>query len=85
MKLTIPMRSLFLITILYVTACASTQQPQTLNVEAIKCPALRPEMCTMDYLPVCGILSEGSFQTYSNGCNACADLKVTSYSQGECK
>ena len=49
------------------------------------CPEERPEMCTMDYNPVCGQLSDGSFKTYSNGCNACSDPKVISYSQGECK
>ncbi len=55
------------------------------NVETVKCPEVRPEMCTMDYNPVCGNLSDGSFKTYSNGCNACTDPKVISYSQGECR
>lgn len=49
------------------------------------CPEIRPEVCTMDYNPVCGQLSDGSFKTYSNGCNACVDPKVISYSQGECR
>ena len=49
------------------------------------CPEVRPEMCTMDYDPVCGSLSDGSLKTYSNGCNACSDATVTSYSKGACK
>jgi hypothetical protein len=85
MKLSIPRRWIFFITILFVSACGSTQQSHTVTMESIKCPELRPEMCTMDYTPVCGNLSDGSFKTYSNGCNACSDPKVTSYSQGECK
>ena len=49
------------------------------------CPKMRPEMCAMHYDPVCGQLSDGSFKTYSNGCNACVDPKVIRYSQGECQ
>jgi len=55
------------------------------KAEAVNCPEVRPEMCTMDYNPVCGSLSDGSFKTYSNGCNACSDQNVNSYKPGECK
>ena len=85
MKLSIPCRSIVFITILLITACASTQQPHSVKMETIECPELRPEMCTMDYNPVCGNLSDGTFKTYSNGCNACSDPDVTKYSQGKCK
>ena len=53
--------------------------------EPVKCPEVRPEICTMDYNPVCGSLSDGSFKTYSNGCGACSDPNVRDYSPGECK
>ena len=85
MKQSIPRRCIFFVTIIFVSACGSTQQPNTLTTESIKCPELRPEMCTMDYNPVCGQLSDGSFKTYSNGCNGCSDSKVIGYSQGECR
>jgi len=55
------------------------------EMTSVKCPEVRPEICAMDYDPVCGSLSDGSFKTYSNGCNACADPNVTDYSPGECK
>jgi len=48
------------------------------------CPDPRPQMCTMDYRPVCGELKDGSFKTFSNGCMACADLDVVGYRDGEC-
>jgi hypothetical protein len=44
--------------------------------------------CTMDYNPVCGefLLNTGktAYQTFGNGCSACAALKVVSYTPGEC-
>jgi hypothetical protein len=85
MKLSIPKKSIIVVTILFVSACGSTQQPHSVEMKSTKCPELRPELCTMDYNPVCGNLPDGTFKTYSNGCNACSDQKVTSYSQGECK
>ena len=74
-----------IITILFISACGPTQQPHTVKMDAIKCPELRPEMCTMDYNPVCGYLSDGTFKTYANGCSACSEPKVSTYTQGECK
>ena len=40
---------------------------------ATLCEDPRPQVCTMDYRPVCGTLKDGSSKTYSNGCGACAD------------
>jgi hypothetical protein len=45
------------------------------------CTYPRPEMCAMDYAPVCGLLNNGERQSYSNGCVACIDLNVTGYIQ----
>ena len=52
-----------------------------------ECPANRPPPpvpCTLEYDPVCGLQADGSSRTYSNGCSACADLKVVSYLRGSC-
>lgn len=44
--------------------------------------------CTEEYAPVCGeiVLNMGKtvYQTFSNGCSACAAMKVIGYTQGEC-
>jgi len=44
--------------------------------------------CTLEYAPVCGeiVLNMGKtiYQTFGNGCSACAAMKVVSYTQGEC-
>jgi putative hemolysin len=47
------------------------------------------QACTMEYMPVCGkiVLNVGEtvYQTFGNGCSACAAMKVVSYTPGECK
>ena len=48
------------------------------------CTDPRPQMCTMEYDPVCGVRSDGSEMTYSTGCVACSDANVTGYRPGEC-
>lgn len=85
MKQSIFMKKILFIPLLLITACGSAQKAETAKMESVKCPELRPEMCTMDYNPVCGNLSNGSFKTYSNGCTACSDIEVLSYSEGECQ
>ena len=51
---------------------------------ATVCEEPRPQVCTMDYRPVCGTLAGGSVKTYANGCGACGDASVTSLVEGEC-
>ena len=51
----------------------------------IQCEEPRPEMCTQEYVPVCGKLIDGSLKTYSNGCSACSDKKVVGYTSGPCQ
>jgi len=39
------------------------------------------EMCTMEYMPVCG--DDG--MTYGNACAACASQNIDGYREGECE
>lgn len=61
----------------------------------IDCVDPRPQMCTREYRPVCGLRDTGircvtepcpgtELKTYGNACDACADQAVISYSQGAC-
>jgi len=60
-------------------------QPSPSQIEnQIMCEEPRPEMCTMNYLPVCGLNADKSVKTYSNACAACSDKQVVSYTDGEC-
>lgn len=55
------------------------------------CQSPRPEACTAEYSPVCGIFEESISCvsppcgiTYSNGCEACSDNMVEYWVEGEC-
>jgi hypothetical protein len=53
--------------------------------EMAACTEPRPQICSQDYRPVCAVLQDGSFKTYSNGCSACSDPAVTGYREGACE
>ncbi len=68
-------------TLFLVTSCSSNpKQPTT----GISCTEPRPEICTMQYDPVCGIHIDNSTKTYASDCTACSNKDVTSYNKGEC-
>ncbi|MDX2446581.1 MAG: hypothetical protein QNK29_05200 [Desulfobacterales bacterium] len=50
----------------------------------IGCIEPRPEICTQEYVPVCGYLEDGSQKTYSNACSACSDKKIIRYKVSSC-
>lgn len=65
------------------------------DAKPVVCTAPRPQACTMDYRPVCATRDTGircvtapcpssEQKTYSNGCGACSDPKVSQYVPGDC-
>ena len=68
-------------------ACATTgSDPAGFDEQGrFVCTDPRPEVCTMDYNPVCATLADGSTATYPNGCGACADVAVVSHRPGACE
>jgi len=74
---------------------ATNQTPYAPKVVTTQCTNPRPEMCTMDYKPVCATKDTGircittpcpstEKATYSNGCTACSDANVISYQLAKC-
>ena len=49
------------------------------------CEEPRPEMCTREYRPVCGVQQNSLAKSYGNACEACADEKVGFYIEGACR
>ena len=60
----------------------SKPEDSAVDEKMTPCPEPRPQICTMDYRPVCATLQDGSVKTYSNGCSACTDPAVTGYQEG---
>lgn len=89
--------AIVLIAAILLFACSSQQSapaPEPQNT-LTQCPDQRPQMCTMDYRPVCATRDTGvrcvttpcpssEQKTYSNGCSACADPAVIGYIADEC-
>ena len=65
-------------------ACAGKAPIDAGAGEAL-CQDPRPEVCTMEYDPVCARLADGGNGTRSNACTACADAAVVSYRPGACE
>ncbi len=73
-----------------VGCAAEAQKPEpTAGNDLVVCTEPRPQMCTMQYDPVCGRIGEGdgaAWKTYASGCTACGDPEVSAYRPGgECK
>ena len=63
--------------------CSSARVVDDLTV----CTDPRPEICTMDYTPVCGlqrVSGAEQWKTYSNACSACSDATVVGYNKDAC-
>jgi hypothetical protein len=66
--------------------------PSEGKLQAIDCTDPRPEMCTKEYMPVCGQVQvecirapcDPVMQTFGNKCEACANARTISYFEGEC-
>lgn len=50
-----------------------------------RCAEPRSPVCTREYRPVCGQQKDGSWRTYGNACDACADPNVSRHRPGPCR
>ena len=64
---------------------ASTTAAQiTVPVAGGPCADPRPQVCTRDYRPACGLRRDGGRKTYGNACSACSDPEVVTQAAGAC-
>jgi len=64
--------------------CATTKAQDYITA----CTEPRPEICTMDYTPVCGlqrVAGAEQWKTYSNACSSCSDATVVGYNKDACE
>jgi hypothetical protein len=78
------MRILFLSLIAVLLGACATAAPPTSSTTLTQCSEPRPQVCTMEYDPVCASLIKGGTGEYPSGCNACADDAVSGYEKGQC-
>lgn len=84
--------------LLYLQGCAATDPRPLVEPPTgfAQCIEPRPELCTQDYRPVCGLRGTGvrcvttpcestERLTYGNSCSACSDRDVVGYTQGVCE
>ena len=71
--------------VVLLSACATNPPDESAMAAAVQvCEEPRPQVCTMDYRPVCANLADGGVKTYSNGCSACGDVAASSWTEGAC-
>ena len=68
--------------LLALSACGVNQQ--ITPTMGTVCEVPRPQVCTMEYAPVCGVLIAGGERDFSSDCNACANDAVASYRTDPC-
>ena len=69
-------------------ACVSSSQKSDKAAEeppVTACAEPRSQVCTMEYIPVCGHLYSGERKTYPNACSACSDPEVAGRDPGPCE
>ena len=64
---------------IFLVGCETTPTPTLVT----QCTEPRPQVCTMEYAPVCADLLAGGRKQYASACNACADDAVSGYLNGE--
>ena len=81
--------------LLLLVSCA-THRIDQIPPGAVQCTEPRPEICTMDYTPVCATIDNGTrcattpcesteTATYANACSACADPAVIYHLPAACE
>jgi len=78
-------RALLLTLLALLGACGASNPPAPVQTLTTQCSQPRPQVCTMEYDPVCGELSGGGREDYSSPCNACAHDAVAAYRPGGCE
>ena len=64
--------------LILLSACAGVQE------DTVLCTEPRPQLCTMEFLPTCAVLSSGGYKEFASPCVACSDTTAKGYFTGRC-
>jgi len=67
------------------SSCTTTEKKTVVDESLTKCTTPKPQICTLEYKPVCGYEIDANYKTFSNACTACSNAKIVSYAEGACK
>jgi len=87
MSLQIKLPLPFLLILLIASGCAGNTQQGNDTADTrvfTACTDPRPQICTMQYDPVCAKLETGN-KTYATDCTACSDPAVSGHYPGACE
>ncbi len=78
---------LFILLPLLLASCAhhQSQQDPSSPLSGKICTDPRPEICTMDYNPVCGLDINQEKSDFPNACSACSNAGIVSWVKGPCR
>ena len=82
--------SLLLVMLALISGCQSdvnsdqSRPDSELEVVMEMCMDPRPQICTMEFVPVCGVRDGGEKESFPNGCGACSNQGIVGYLPGEC-
>ena len=69
---------------LLVTAGCASHADDTGQDAVVACPETRPQVCTLEYAPTCGVDAAGQRADFASPCNACATEGIIGYEPGPC-
>jgi hypothetical protein len=67
------------------TTVSKTEKVKNTESKITVCTEPRPQICTLQYQPVCALRQDATEKTYATGCTACSDKQVESYREGACE
>ncbi len=82
MRNTVPL--LILLALMSIHGC-STPLVNKGNTPHLSCTHDRPQLCAMQYEPVCATLKNTTERSYSSACAACSAEGTRSYTLGTCE
>jgi len=74
----------FSITLTSFSANSSPNNEPVTKPGITNCLKPRPQICTMEYRPVCAKLTDANQKTYASACSACANPEVVGHIPGAC-
>ncbi|ARN73952.1 hypothetical protein [Oceanicoccus sagamiensis] len=88
--MTITNLSTLALSLLLISGCAATDNTNqadkpTNTAVATTCEEPRPQICTMEYRPVCATLENDERKTFGSACSACGNGLVQAHRPGACE